>query len=180
MVGAQLEEFDRMVDLQEHHEWAVIEGDEYLSSPVDLRPKFLWYGPHVTLVTGIAWDHVNVFPTEEDYIQQFRTYLQTVQPGGTVVHCTEDAKLEAVMTTFENAERTSDWVGYSTPRHTPTPREAARSPLKMVRPWKWRCWARTTCKTSRAPGHAAAPWAWTWPSSMPTWSISPVRHVVWK
>ena len=120
MVGAQLEGFDRMVDLQEHHEWAVIEGDEYLSSPVDLRPKFLWYGPHVTLVTGIAWDHVNVFPTEEDYIQQFRTYLQTVQPGGTVVHCAEDALLEAVIDDVRSIRSDIDWVPYSTPDHAPT------------------------------------------------------------
>jgi len=76
MVGAQLEGFDRMVDLDDGHEWAVIEGDEYLSSPIDRRPKFLWYGPHVTVVTGIAWDHVNVFPTEENYVEQFRLYLE--------------------------------------------------------------------------------------------------------
>ena len=95
MVGAQLEGFDRMVDLQEDHEWAVIEGDEYLSSPIDMRPKFLWYGPHVTVITGIAWDHVNVFPTEENYIEQFRLYLNTVEPRGTVVHCTEDALAES-------------------------------------------------------------------------------------
>ena len=112
MVGAQLEGFDRMVDLQDHHEWAVIEGDEYLSSPIDLRPKFLWYGPHVTVVTGIAWDHVNVFPTEEDYIGQFEAYLDTVQPEGVVIHCTEDAKLQDVVSRVK--ERRSDirWMGY--------------------------------------------------------------------
>ena len=82
MVGAQLEGFDRMVDLQASNDWAVIEGDEYLSSPIDLRPKFLWYGPHVTVITGIAWDHVNVFPTEQNYIDQFQTYLHTVEPNG--------------------------------------------------------------------------------------------------
>ena len=61
MVGAQLEGFDRMVHLDESNEWAVIEGDEYLSSPIDRKPKFLWYAPHVTVLTGIAWDHINVF-----------------------------------------------------------------------------------------------------------------------
>ena len=120
MVGAQLEGFDRMVDLQAHHEWAVIEGDEYLSSPVDLRPKFLWYGPHVTVITGIAWDHVNVFPTEEDYICQFEAYLDTVQPKGVVIHCTEDDKLQHVVSRVKERRPDIRWVGYHTPRHTPT------------------------------------------------------------
>ena len=122
MVGAQLEGFDRMVDLQDAHEWAVIEGDEYLSSPVDLRPKFLWYGPHVTVVTGIAWDHVNVFPTEENYIAQFEAYLQTVQPEGTVIHCTEDDTLNEVVGRVKAIRSDIHWVGYETPHHGPTPK----------------------------------------------------------
>lgn len=120
MVGAQLEGFDRMVDLDEGHEWAVIEGDEYLSSPIDRRPKFLWYGPHVTVVTGIAWDHVNVFPTEEIYVEQFRLYLRTVQPGGTVVHCTEDALLNRVVSEIRQERTDIAWVPYETPSHRPT------------------------------------------------------------
>ena len=119
MVGAQLEGFDRMVDLQENHEWAVIEGDEYLSSPIDMRPKFLWYGPHVTVITGIAWDHVNVFPTEENYIEQFRLYLNTVEPCGTVVHCTEDALLNRVVDEVKLERSDLQWIGYETPSHTP-------------------------------------------------------------
>lgn len=121
MVGAQLEGFDRMVDLDESHEWAVIEGDEYLSSPVDRRPKFLWYGPHVTVLTGIAWDHVNVFPTEEEYIEQFRLYLRTVEPGGTVVHCEEDPMLASVVGEVREERKDILWVGYTTPKHEPTP-----------------------------------------------------------
>lgn len=122
MVGAQLEGFDRMVDFDDNHEWAVIEGDEYLSSPVDRRPKFLWYGPHVTVVTGIAWDHVNVFPTEEEYIEQFKLYLRTVQPGGTVVHCEEDALLAEVVAGIQRERPDVHWVGYRTPPHAPTER----------------------------------------------------------
>ena len=121
MVGAQLEGFDRMVDLQPEHEWAVIEGDEYLSSPIDRRPKFLWYGPHVTVITGIAWDHVNVFPTEENYIDQFRQYLQTVEPGGTVVHCAEDALLDALVREVKPFRTDIQWVAYETPKHSPLP-----------------------------------------------------------
>jgi UDP-N-acetylmuramate: L-alanyl-gamma-D-glutamyl-meso-diaminopimelate ligase len=120
MVGAQLDGFDRMVDLNDGHDWAVIEGDEYLSSPLDRRPKFLWYGPHVTVVTGIAWDHVNVFPTEEVYVEQFRLYLQTVQPGGTVVHCTEDALLNRVVEEVQSTRSDVTWVPYATPPHRPT------------------------------------------------------------
>lgn len=121
MVGAQLEGFDRMVHLDPATTWAVIEGDEYLSSPIDRRPKFLWYGPHVTVITGIAWDHVNVFPTEESYIDQFREYLRTVEPGGTVVHCTEDRLLADVVRDVQPERPDIRWVGYQTPSHFPTP-----------------------------------------------------------
>ncbi|MDA0728768.1 MAG: Mur ligase family protein [Bacteroidetes bacterium] len=120
MVGAQLEGFDRMVHLDPHTEWAVIEGDEYLSSPIDPKPKFLWYGPHVTVITGIAWDHVNVFPTEEDYIAQFSTYLLTVEHGGTVVHCTEDKLLARVIAQAQPLRPDIRWIGYQTPPHHPT------------------------------------------------------------
>lgn len=120
MVGAQIKGFDRMVDLQDNHEWAVIEGDEYLSSPIDSRPKFLWYGPHVTVVTGIAWDHVNVFPTETSYIRQFEMYLATVQMNGIVIHCMEDDTLNTVVSRIKSSRPDIQWVGYATPSHTPT------------------------------------------------------------
>lgn len=120
MVGAQLEGFDRMVDLDDRHEWAVIEGDEYLSSPIDRRPKFLWYGPHVTILTGIAWDHVNVFPTEEHYVSQFSAYLRTVQPEGVVVYCEEDAKVCDVVTEVKPERPDINWIPYHTPEHRPT------------------------------------------------------------
>ena len=67
MVGAQLKGFETMVHLTDHNDFMLIEGDEYLSSPIDLRSKFLWYKPNVTLISGIAWDHINVFPTLESY-----------------------------------------------------------------------------------------------------------------
>ena len=121
MVGAQLDGFDRMVHLAESNEWAVIEGDEYLSSPIDRKPKFLWYAPHVTVLTGIAWDHINVFPTEEEYIDQFRMYLQTVQPQGTVVHCEEDPLLDRIVNEVKSLRQDIQWVGYGTPKHHPTP-----------------------------------------------------------
>ena len=68
MVGAQLEGFDIMTNLTEDNEFVVLEGDEYLSSPIDRRPKFHLYKPNIALISGISWDHINVFPTKADYI----------------------------------------------------------------------------------------------------------------
>ena len=72
MVGAQIEGLDNMVRLSADARVAVFEGDEYLTSPLDPRPKFHLYKPHVAVLTGIAWDHINVFPTFDCYVEQFR------------------------------------------------------------------------------------------------------------
>ncbi len=105
MVGAQLEGFDTMVHLTESNDFMLIEGDEYLSSPIDLQPKFLWYKPHVTLISGIAWDHINVFPSLSDYEDQFRKYIETIVPGGAVVYNKEDAVLTRLILQSENTIR---------------------------------------------------------------------------
>ena len=78
MVGAQIEGFERMVRLSDTAQYAVFEGDEYLTSPLDLRSKFLWYHPHVAILTGIAWDHINVFPTFPEYVDTFRKFVHTI------------------------------------------------------------------------------------------------------
>jgi UDP-N-acetylmuramate: L-alanyl-gamma-D-glutamyl-meso-diaminopimelate ligase len=75
MVGSVLEGFDTMVELSDSNKIAIFEGDEYLTSPLDLRPKFHLYKPHISLITGIAWDHMNVFPTFENYVEQFRIFI---------------------------------------------------------------------------------------------------------
>ena len=93
MVGAQLEGFDCMVELESGSEFMVMEGDEYLSSPIDRRPKFHLYRPNITVITGIAWDHINVFPTFESYVDQFRTYLDTIEPGGALIYNDRDEEL---------------------------------------------------------------------------------------
>ena len=93
MVGAQLEGFDCMVELESGSEFMVMEGDEYLSSPIDRRPKFHLYRPNITVITGIAWDHINVFPTFETYVDQFRTYLDTIEPGGALIYNERDEEL---------------------------------------------------------------------------------------
>jgi UDP-N-acetylmuramate: L-alanyl-gamma-D-glutamyl-meso-diaminopimelate ligase len=109
MVGAQLEGFDTMVHLTDENDFMLIEGDEYLSSPIDLKSKFLWYKPHVTLISGIAWDHINVFPTLSDYEDQFRKYIETIVPGGAVIYNKEDAVLTRLILQSENTIRKQNY-----------------------------------------------------------------------
>lgn len=96
MVGAQIEGFERMVSLSEEAKIAIFEGDEYLSSPIDRRPKFHLYHPHIAILTGIAWDHINVFPTFEMYTEQFKIFSDLIQPGGHLIYFNEDAHLQKI------------------------------------------------------------------------------------
>jgi UDP-N-acetylmuramate: L-alanyl-gamma-D-glutamyl-meso-diaminopimelate ligase len=96
LVGAQLEGFDCMVKLSQSAKIAIIEGDEYLSSPIDRRPKFHLYNPDVAVITGIAWDHINVFPTFENYVEQFAIFTSKITPSGTLIFCEADSEVEAV------------------------------------------------------------------------------------
>lgn len=102
MVGAQLEGFETMVKLTNENEFMILEGDEYLSSPIDLRPKFLHYHPNITLISGIAWDHVNVFPTFENYKEQFSLLLDNVEPGGVVIYNELDEEVKSVVQNSKN------------------------------------------------------------------------------
>ena len=97
MVGAQLEGFDCMVKLSKEAKIAVLEGDEYLSSPIDRRPKFHLYQPEIAVVSGIAWDHINVFPTFENYVEQFRIFVDKVGRGGRVIYFEDDNVLKEVV-----------------------------------------------------------------------------------
>lgn len=115
LVGAQLEGFDTMVKLSDDAEVAVIEGDEYLSSPVDRRPKFHLYKPHVALLSGIAWDHINVFPTFENYIEQFSIFIDLIEKEGTLVYCQED---EQVKKLAELTKNKINKVSYGVPEYT--------------------------------------------------------------
>jgi len=96
MVGAQLEGFDVMVRLTEEADCMIFEGDEYLTSPIDRRPKFHLYMPDIALISGIAWDHINVFPTFENYLDQFRIFIRCITPGGTLIYCQEDGELAEI------------------------------------------------------------------------------------
>ena len=96
MVGAQLEGFDTMVHLTEENDFIVLEGDEYLSSPIDRRPKFHLYKPKIALLSGIAWDHINVFPTFENYVEQFKIFADSMSRGGILVYNEEDPTVKQV------------------------------------------------------------------------------------
>ena len=112
MVGAQLEGFETMVHLTEENEFMVLEGDEYLSSPIDRRPKFHLYKPNIALLSGIAWDHINVFPTFEGYVNQFRIFTDSLTDGGIMVYNEEDAILKEVV---ESSSHSIKKYEYSTP-----------------------------------------------------------------
>ncbi|MBK8492290.1 MAG: peptidoglycan synthetase [Saprospirales bacterium] len=92
LVGAQLEGFETMVRLSKAP-LMVLEGDEYFSSPLDPVPKIYHYRPHLVILTGVAWDHINVFPTFESYLEAFLHFLQTVEPGGQVWYDQRDPHL---------------------------------------------------------------------------------------
>jgi UDP-N-acetylmuramate: L-alanyl-gamma-D-glutamyl-meso-diaminopimelate ligase len=93
MVGAQLEGYDCMVKLDHGPQFAILEGDEYLSSPTDRRPKFHLYRPNIALISGIAWDHINVFPTFENYVEQFDIFCSLIEPGGKLIFNSEDTEV---------------------------------------------------------------------------------------
>ena len=115
MVGAQLEGFDTMVHLTSENEFIVLEGDEYLSSPIDRRPKFHLYKPHIALLSGIAWDHINVFPTFENYTKQFEIFVDSIQKGGMIVYYTGDTLLTKTVLDSENSIKK---YGYNAISHT--------------------------------------------------------------
>ncbi|RXF67375.1 UDP-N-acetylmuramate--L-alanine ligase [Arcticibacter tournemirensis] len=96
LVGAQLEGFETMVKISDAGV-IVIEGDEYLTSPIDRRPKFHLYQANIAVISGIAWDHINVFPTFENYTDQFKIFLQTIRPGGTVIYNQDDAVVRKIV-----------------------------------------------------------------------------------
>ena len=102
MVGAQLKGFDVMVRLSHTAKVMVIEGDEYLTSPIDSRPKFHLYHPNVAIITGIEWDHINVFPTFDIYRDQFAQFIDLIEPNGTLIYCDEDKEVHDVVMNYES------------------------------------------------------------------------------
>ena len=114
MVGAQLKGFDVMVKLTDENDFIVLEGDEYLSSPIDRRPKFHLYKPNIALLSGIAWDHINVFPTYDNYVEQFKIFVDSIVEGGSVNYNEEDAEVKQVVEASTNTIRK---IAYKTPEY---------------------------------------------------------------
>lgn len=114
LVGAQLEGFDTMVKITDEAPLIVIEGDEYLASPIDRRPKFHLYKANIAVISGIAWDHINVFPTFEIYLQQFALFIDTISANGKLIYCEQDEVLNKLVT---NHQTTIKKIVYNLPHY---------------------------------------------------------------
>lgn len=114
LVGAQLAGFDTMVKVTDSAPIIIIEGDEYLASPIDRRPKFHLYKANVAVISGIAWDHINVFPTYPDYVRQFELFIDTIQPKGKLIYCEADKDLERIV---EASAADVEKIAYEIPAH---------------------------------------------------------------
>ncbi|SMD03769.1 UDP-N-acetylmuramate--L-alanine ligase [Pedobacter africanus] len=114
LVGAQLAGFETMVKITSEAPLIVIEGDEYLASPIDRRPKFHLYKANLAVISGIAWDHINVFKTYADYVRQFELFINTIQPGGKLIYCSADKDLKEIV---KNATAAIEKIAYEIPDH---------------------------------------------------------------
>ncbi len=115
MVGAQLDGFEVMVKLTDDAPFIVLEGDEYLSSPTDKRPKFHLYKPHIALISGIAWDHINVFPSFDNYLKQFRVFIEKIENGGKLIYCYDDPVVKSL--SQETVNTTAERIPYTLPEY---------------------------------------------------------------
>lgn len=116
MVGAQLDGYDCMVRITDSAKIMILEGDEYLSSPIDRRPKFHLYKPSIGLISGIAWDHINVFPTFENYVEQFDIFCDCIEGNGKLVFNSEDYEIQKLAEKYKDRIQT---VAYCTPNFRP-------------------------------------------------------------
>lgn len=112
MVGAQLDGFETMVKLTKDADTIILEGDEYLSSPIDLRPKFHLYKPDIAVLSGIAWDHINVFPTFENYVHQFEKFIELIDENGVLIYFDGDDELVKLASKFNGKK-----IPYNTLKH---------------------------------------------------------------
>jgi UDP-N-acetylmuramate: L-alanyl-gamma-D-glutamyl-meso-diaminopimelate ligase len=114
MVGSTVAGFDTMVRLTETAPVIILEGDEYLSSPIDRRPKFHLYQAHIGLISGIAWDHINVFPTFENYVEQFAIFANGIPKGGSLIWFNEDRELQKIASELANGV---NQIAYGVPQY---------------------------------------------------------------
>ncbi|MES2779100.1 MAG: Mur ligase family protein [Bacteroidota bacterium] len=114
LVGSIIDGFDTMVGISNTSKIAVFEGDEYLNSALDPRPKFHFYKTDVGIITGIAWDHINVFPTYENYVEQFEIFIKALPKEGALIYCADDPEVRRVC---ENTPCEARLIPYSTPEN---------------------------------------------------------------
>ena len=114
MVGAPASKNSKTLSMGAENDFFLLEGDEYLSSVTDPQPKFLWYTPEIALISGIAWDHINVFPTFENYILQFEKFIYSIQDGGVLIYNEDDEILKKLV---ESSQHPIKKIGYSLPDH---------------------------------------------------------------
>lgn len=115
-VGAQLEGFDRMVKLSDDAPIIIIEGDEYLSDPIKRVPKFHLYHHHIAVISGISWDHINVFPDPDMYREQFRIFAEMTPKGGTLIYNQDDEQVQLVAVPRNPADIA--YIGYGVHEHS--------------------------------------------------------------
>jgi UDP-N-acetylmuramate: L-alanyl-gamma-D-glutamyl-meso-diaminopimelate ligase len=113
LVGAGLKGFDNMVKLS-NAPVAVLEGDEYLSSTLDKTPKFIRYNHNIGLISGISWDHINAFPTRDQYVEQFEKFMDNTPDDGHLIYFSEDENLKALV---DKKDRNFNLIPYSTPSY---------------------------------------------------------------
>ena len=115
LVGARLEGFDQSVNIT-NAPYIVCEGDEYPASAIERRPKFHFLYPHIAVLTGIAWDHINVFPTFENYLEQFIIFVQKIEKGGHLIYNENDKTLKELVQ--KSKRKDLQYHPYSIPEHT--------------------------------------------------------------
>ena len=114
LVGAKLQGFDQSVNIT-NAPVIVCEGDEYPASAIEKKPKFHFLFPHVAILTGIAWDHINVFPTFDFYLDQFRIFIAKIEPGGLLIYNSSDAILDQLVKECHRADLR--YQPYEVPEH---------------------------------------------------------------
>ncbi len=112
LAGAALEGFETSLKLSDDAPVAIFEGDEYLASALDKRPKFLLYKPDIALISGVAWDHVNVFPTYRSYVEQFENFVRQIPQGGSLIFCDADEEVKKLVPFAKSRVKT---FGYELP-----------------------------------------------------------------
>ena len=114
MLGAPVPAVTETLFVSKENDFILLEGDEYLSSAIDSQSKFLWYQPEIALISGIAWDHINVFPTFETYVSQFEKFIFSIREGGVLLYNQEDLVLKDLV---ENSPHAVKKIPYRAPTH---------------------------------------------------------------